>query len=137
MVLFKKSAKKQHSTSRFSIATWNVSELSAKEKKEQLGRDCSAYVLDLVCVQETKVPEYDEINLSSGHKLILMQQKTAKYCGLGFVIGPRLIPHIRSWWYPIYFGGLVVLRAIRQYFFCQNLCNRMVFRLTSLVAPGQ
>ena len=101
MMQFKKSAKKQHSTSRFSIATWNVRGLSAKEEKEQLGRDCSAYALDLVCVQETKVPEYDEINLSSGHncKLILMQQKTAKYRGLGFVIEPSLIPHVRSWWY--------------------------------------
>ena len=28
-----------------------------------------------------------------------MEQKTAKFHGIGFVIGPCLIPHIQSWWY--------------------------------------
>ena len=28
-----------------------------------------------------------------------MQQKTAKFRGLGFVVGRRLIPHVRSWWH--------------------------------------
>ena len=73
MVLFKK---KDRNRSRISIATWNVQGLSAKEKKEQLGRDCNAYAIDLMCIQETKVPDYDEINLLSGNKLILMEQKT-------------------------------------------------------------
>ena len=88
MVMFKRSANQQ-----------NASKFISEGKKEQLERACSACALDLVCVQETKVPDYDELNLSSGHKLILMQQETAKFCGLGFVIGPRLIPHVHSWWY--------------------------------------
>ena len=87
MVLFKRD----RNCSRISIATWNVQGLSAKEKKEQLGRDCNAYAIDLMCIQETKVPDYDEINLLSGNKLILMKQKSAKHRGLGFVIGPCLI----------------------------------------------
>ena len=48
----------------------------------------------------------------------------------------RLIPYGRKFWRGIYFGGLTVLRAIRQYFIHQNLCDHIVFRLTSLVAPG-
>ena len=52
-----------------------------------------------MCIQETKIANYDEVTLATGHKLVLLQQKTAKHHGLGFVISPRLIPHIRSWWY--------------------------------------
>lgn len=98
MVSLKKTAEKRKDTL-FSFGTWNIRGLSAKEKKEQLGRDCRAYNLDLVCIQETKITNYDEITLASGYKLVLLQQKTAKHRGLMFVISPRLIPHVRSWWY--------------------------------------
>ena len=98
MVSQKNTAGKRKNT-QFSFGTWNVRGLSAKEKKQQLGRDCHAYKLDLVCIQETKITNYDEITLASGHKLVLLQQKTAKHRGLGFVISPRLIPHTHSWWY--------------------------------------
>ena len=43
------------------------------------------------------------------------------------------IQYGRKFWRGIYFGGLAVLRAIRQYFFCQNLCNHIVFLLNK---PG-
>jgi hypothetical protein len=52
-----------------------------------------------VCIQETKITNYDEITLASGHKLVLLQQKKAKHRGLRFIISPRLIPHVHSWWY--------------------------------------
>ena len=41
----------------------------------------------------------DDRELASGHKLVLMQQLSAKYRGLGFVIAPRLKPFVRRWWY--------------------------------------
>ena len=37
-----------------------------------------------------------EQQLHTGHRLILMQQKTATYRGLGFIIGPRLLDHVLS-----------------------------------------
>ena len=43
------------------------------------------------------------------------------------------IPYGQKFWRGIYFGRLAVLRAIRQYFFCQNLCNHIVFPLNK---PG-
>ena len=58
----------------FSFRTWNVRGLSVKEKNQQLGRDCHAYKLDLVCIQETKITNYDEITLASGHKRVLLRQ---------------------------------------------------------------
>ena len=82
-----------------SLATWNVRGLKAAEKRQQLGRDCAKYHLDLTCLQETKVAVSDDLELASGHKLVFIQQNTAKYRGLGFVIGPRLKPFVRQWWY--------------------------------------
>ena len=82
-----------------SLATWNVRGLNAAEKRQQLGRDCAKYHLDLTCLQETKVAASDDLELASGHKLVLIQQQTAKYRGLGFVIAPRLKPFVRRWWY--------------------------------------
>ena len=71
-----------------SLATWNVRGLNAAEKRQQLGRDCAKYHLDLTCLQETKVAASDDLELASGHKLVFIQQRTAKYRGLGFVIAP-------------------------------------------------
>ena len=82
-----------------SLATWNVRGLTATEKRQQLGRDCAKYHLDLICLQETKVVVNDVIELASRQKLVLIQQQTAKYRGLGFVIAPRLKPFVRRWWY--------------------------------------
>lgn len=82
-----------------SLATWNVRGLNAAEKRQQLGRDCAKYHFDLTCLQETKVAVSDDLGLASGHKLVLIQQRTAKYRGLGFVIVPRLKPFVRRWWY--------------------------------------
>ena len=56
------------------------------------------------------------------------------------------IPYGRKYWRGIYFGGLAVLRAIRQYFICQklhsvmssllrnhSLCTRPVAKRASLI----
>ena len=64
-----------------SLATWNVQGLNAAEKWQQLGRDCAKYHLNLTCLQETKVAANDDLELASGHKLVLIQQQTAKYRG--------------------------------------------------------
>ena len=69
-----------------SLATWNVWGLNAAEKWQQLGRDYANY--HLTCHQETIVASSDNLELASGHKLVLIQQRTAKYRGLGFVIAP-------------------------------------------------
>ena len=53
MVLAKKTVEKCKATLLF-FEKWNVRSLSAKEKNEQLGRDCCAYNLDLVGIQEPK-----------------------------------------------------------------------------------
>ena len=82
-----------------SLATWNVRGLKASDKRQQLGRDCTKYHLDLTCLQETKVAANEDLELASGHKLVLIQQQTAKYRGLGFIIAPRLKPFVRRWWY--------------------------------------
>lgn len=66
MVSLKKTAEKRKDTL-FSFGTWNVQGLSAKEKTEQLSRDCRTYNLDLVCIQETKITHYDDITLTTGH----------------------------------------------------------------------
>ena len=67
----------------------------------QLRNDSSwaGTVLNITCLKETKVAASDDIELASGHKLVLIQQRTAKYRGLGFVIAPRLKPFVRRWWY--------------------------------------
>ena len=50
----------------------------------------------------------------------------------------RLIPYGRKFWRGIYFGGLAVLRAIRQYFIRQKLHNVMssLLRNHSLCTSG-
>ena len=67
----------------------------------QLRNDSSwaGTVLNITCLQETKVAASDDLELESRHKLVLIQQRTAKYRGLGFVIAPRLKPFVRRWWY--------------------------------------
>ena len=82
-----------------SLATWNVRGLNAAEKRQQLGMDWAKYHFNLTCLQETKVAASDDLELASGYKLVLKQQQTAKYRGLGFVIAPRLKPFVRRWWY--------------------------------------
>ena len=56
-------------------------------------------VLNITCLQETKVAASDDLELESRHKLVLIQQRTAKYRGLGFVIAPQMKPFVRWWWY--------------------------------------
>ena len=105
-----------------SLATWNVRGLNAAEKRQQLGRDCAKYHLDLTCpqLQETKVPASDDPELASGHKLVLIQQQTAKYRGLGFVIAPRLKPFVhRSWYVSDQIAVMVLAISCRDGTFCQ------------------
>ena len=71
--------KAKQSPQEFAIATWNVG---------TLGSDCDHCNIDLGCIQETKVEGMSEQQLHAGHRLILMQQKTATYRGLGFIIEP-------------------------------------------------
>ena len=91
--------KAKRSPQEFAIATWNVRGITATSKKETLGTDCDHYNIDLGCIQETKVEGMLEQQLHTGHRLILMQQKTATYRGLGFIIGPRLLDHVLSFAY--------------------------------------
>ena len=65
-----------------------MSEDYAAEKRQQLGRDCAKYHFGLTCLQEMKVAVSDDLELASGHKLVLIQQRTAKYRGLGFITAP-------------------------------------------------
>ena len=82
-----------------SLATWNVRGLNTAEKRQQLGSDCAKYHFDLTCLQETNIAVSEDLELASGHKLVLIQQRTAKYRDLGFVIAPRLKPFVHRWWY--------------------------------------
>ena len=82
-----------------SLTTWNVRGLNTADKRQQLGRECTKYHFDLICLQETKVAASDDLELVCGHKLVLIQQLTAKYRGLGFVIASQLKPFVRRWWY--------------------------------------
>ena len=93
--------------------------LNAAEKRQQLGRDCAKYHLDLTCLQETKVAASDDLELASGHKLVLIQQRTAKYRGLGFVIAPRLKPFVRQWYVSDRVAVLDLAIPYRDGTFCQ------------------
>ena len=57
------------------IATWNVRGLTDSEKKENLGKDCSRYRLDVTAIQETKIFNSDEIESKNKFKLVLFEQK--------------------------------------------------------------
>ena len=46
-----------------------------------------------------KVAVSEDLKLASGHKLVLIQQRTTKYRGLGFIIAPWLKPFVHRWWY--------------------------------------
>lgn len=52
------------------------------------GQRLREYHLDSTCLQETKVAVTEDLELASGHKLVLIQQRTAKYRGLGFINAP-------------------------------------------------
>lgn len=88
------TAKRYNINTTFSLATWNVRGLNSSEKRQQLSRDCAKYHLDLTCLQETKVPANEVHTLATGHQLVLIEQRKAKYRGLGFIIAPRLKPFV-------------------------------------------
>ena len=71
------------------LATWNVRGLTSVHKQELLGEECARYEIDVEAVQETKIKDSDEKRLHTNHKLILLEQKTAAYRGLGFVIDKK------------------------------------------------
>ena len=74
-----------------SFATWNVRGLTSKSKGSSLAADCKRYNIDLVCLQETKTTERDEMLLQGGYALTLVEQKAGRHYGMGFVVSPRLL----------------------------------------------
>ena len=62
------------------------------EKKQDLGKECQCYKNDILAIHETKIKldEPMEIDLDSGHKMILFEQKQAHYRGLDFVISTEM-----------------------------------------------
>ena len=49
--------------SALSFTTWNVRGLTSKSKRSSLAADCKWYNIDLVCLQEMKATERDEMLL--------------------------------------------------------------------------
>ena len=82
--------------SALSFATWNVRGLTSKSKGSSLAADCKQYNIDLVCLQEMKTTERDEMPLQGGYALTLMEQKAGRYYGMGFVVSPCLNGNVKA-----------------------------------------
>ena len=54
------------------LASFNVRGLSKSVKQECLGTDCINYNVDIIAIQETKVSEFSDLDLSSGVRLIIL-----------------------------------------------------------------
>ena len=71
---------------KLNIASWNLRGLRDETKQEMLGDECLRYKIDVLAIQETKIKMEDEKELKTGHKLIIFEQRTTSYGGLGFLI---------------------------------------------------
>ena len=67
-------------------------------KKEELGKECDRYKIDILAIQETKIKidEPKTIKLNTGHNLLLFEQNEACYRGLGFVISKNFTENVKN-----------------------------------------
>ena len=93
----------------FSICTWNMRGLGSPEttlneksrserllKRELLGKDCERYGMDIVGLQETKCVAAEDLMLYNNYRLIIFDQKEQCHGGIGFVISPKMQPHMTT-----------------------------------------
>lgn len=83
----------------FNFVTWNVHGLKQDFKRSLLASDSARYGMDIVCLQETKCTETEDLFLHNGYRLILIEQKHGRHYGLGFVISPRMQKLVQSYFY--------------------------------------
>ena len=111
----------------FNFVTWNVHGLKQDFKRSLLANDSARYGMDIVCLQETKCTETEDLFLHNGYRLILIEQKLGRHCGLGFVISPRMQKLVQSHLYisdrvailtfqiPTKSGSNIVHRVVNAY----------------------
>ena len=81
---------------RFRLATFNVRGLTQQVKQEQLSRDMKKYKIDVACIQETKIKESMDKDIS-GYR-IMCTETTSQHYGNGFIVSPRWKKHIHRYW---------------------------------------
>ena len=86
----------------FSVATFNVRGLTQDLKKVNLATDLDRYNVDVCCLQETKIKDGIDCNISSqssknSHRLICFPTKSEHY-GMGFMIHEKWIKLVHKAW---------------------------------------
>ena len=83
----------------FRFATWNVRGLTKDHKRSLFSKDCSSYKIDIICLQETKCRNHEDLLLPNNFRLIVMEQKQSRHGGLGFGISSRMFDYVKSYAY--------------------------------------
>ena len=92
----------------FNYGTWNVCGLKQDHKRVILGNDCVSYKVDVLGLQETKCTTPEDLRISNGFRLIIMDQKHGWHGGLGFVLSPRMLPFVKSYSYVRYIKWVLI-----------------------------
>ena len=92
------NSNKNHKNHFLRIGTFNVRGLKCEYKKEELGKECERYKIDILAIQETKIKidEPKTKKLNTGHNLLLFEQNKAGYRGLGFVISKNFTENVKN-----------------------------------------